>query len=161
MWSGKRAGCLFGVEQQWVERGWWYSGSGRWRAGKVCVCIGVHTKADAFRHDPPLSHQIDFLQRRNETCTSSRPRHIIWACQDLYQTGSTGAGPFSAVPTGWRIPAHTFLRHIPVPGGVSSVFYGSSGSRVPVGGYSCYLCIVLTENLDSCTPLVRRVFLIP
>lgn len=65
-----------------------------------------------------------------------RHRHLLQA--ETYNLGLSGplsnrinwcTGPFSTVPTGSRIPAHTFLRHIPVPRGVSPVFYGSSAPR--------------------------------
>lgn len=114
VWSGQRDGwgCLFGVE---------LAGGGG-GASTRCV-IGIHTKTDASGHGP-ASFPPDRLSSAQEwdTNTSSRLRHIIWACQGLYQAGSSGAlGLSPHPPTGSGIPAHAFLRHIPVPGGVSPV----------------------------------------
>lgn len=86
-----------------------------------------------------------FPTRSTFFSTGMRHRHLLQA--ETYNLGLSGplsnrinwcAGPFSAVPTGRGIPAHAFLRHIPVPRGVSLVFYGSSAWWWGGGlGYSC------------------------
>lgn len=95
VWSGQRDGwgCLFGVE---------LAGGGEREGGRGaptrCV-IGVHTKTDASGHGP-ASFPPDRLSSAQEwdTDTSSRLRHIIWACQGLYQAGSSGALGLSPQP---------------------------------------------------------------
>lgn len=88
VWSGKwdGRGCLFGVglAVRWSGGG----GSG--------VCLTRCVSASIQKLMPTgtaLSFPPDRLSSAQEwdTDTSSRLRHIIWACQGLYQTGSTGA----------------------------------------------------------------------
>lgn len=88
VWSGKWDGwgCLFGVELAVRWRGG--SGSGVCLTRCVLVSIQKLTPTGTAPSFPP-----DRLSSAQEldTDTSSRLRHIIWACQGLYQTGSTGA----------------------------------------------------------------------
>lgn len=124
VWSGKRDGwgCLFGVE---------LAGGGEAVVVVVSTRQGVcwrQHKNWRLQAWPRL-----FPTRSTFFSAGMRHRHLLQA--ETYNLGLSGplshrinwcAGPFSTVPTGSRIPAHAFLRHIPVPGGVSPVFYGSS-----------------------------------
>ncbi len=98
-----------------------------------------------------------------------RQRHLLQA--ETYNLGLSGplsnrinwcAGPFSTVPTGSRIPAHAFLRHIPVPRGVSPVFYGSSAQGSWGGlGYSCSSALSWLKTKTAAWPSVWRIVPIP
>ncbi len=95
-----------------------------------------------------------------------RSRHLLQA--ETYNLGLSGllsdrinwcTGLFSTVTAGGRIPAHAFLRNIPVPRGVSPVFYGSSAQGFCWGGIKLLLCIVPTETKTAAS--VWRIVLIP
>lgn len=130
-------GVSLGVE----VAGGWRRSSGSGVCATRCVCWRPY-KNWCLQAGPRL-----FPTRSTFFSAGMRHRHLLQA--ETYNLGLSGplsnkinwcAQPFSTVPTGSRIPAHAFLRHIPVPRGVSPVFYGSLARGCGEGrdvGYSC------------------------
>lgn len=130
-----------------------------WQGVCVCVCVGVHRKTDAYRHGP-ASFPPDRLSSAQEwdTDTSSRLRHIIWACQGLYQARSTGVPglpPQSPQAAGYL---HTHSSDT----SLSQEAYRLSFMAAPLEGrgygVQLLLCIVRNGNQDSSTVLSLRGF---